>query len=252
VLREDVGAVRLHPEREELGQLRVEADAGDLAARRLEHLPVGEREASPVLRAQIGDLEPGVGDDVVVDDDGARVRELRDPVELALVRDLLERRGLILLEVDLLPGDALRQRLECALRRVLRDLGAVEVDDVRHVTRGERREELLVVEATTRVVDVAADRGGREICARVRDLVAGAEAVYLELRRCGERATRGSRARKRRCDDGQTACGDRYEREPLPPNVHSYPPDWNVRPRELRLWERSHTFFARVSRRLPA
>ena len=250
VLREDVDAVRLRPQREELRQLRVEADPGDLATRDLEHLLVRRGELAPVLRAQVGDLEAGIGHDLVVDDDGARVRELRDPVQRALVRGLLERRPLVLLEVDVLALDALRQRLERALGRVLGDLCAVEVDDVGHVARRERGEELLIVEAAPRVVDAAADRGSGDVGARVRDLVAGTESVDVERRRLSEGTPDGRRVRERRRDHGHTECGSRCDqREPLPTNEHLTLQDGKQKPDSAGLWERSHTKSRRMSRR---
>ena len=119
--------------------------------------------------------EPGVLDRGVVDQDDPAVVELRDPVDLAVDGQAIDRRLAVLGHVDAHLGDAVAQRLERALGDVGADDRAVHANDVGRVARGDRGQECLGVEVGLGELDRDVRVLLREdVIAGRRDLVRGA------------------------------------------------------------------------------
>lgn len=141
-----VRAVGLGPQRQELGELRVEPDPGDLATAGLVQLPGDGVQLVPVRGAHVGQGQAGLRERLAVHQDVAGVVELRHTVERPADRHLPERGRAVVGGLDPDGGDPVVQWLDDPLRRVAAHQAAVDVDQVGGVTAGDRGEELLRVE----------------------------------------------------------------------------------------------------------
>src|SRR5690606_31834497 len=93
VVGHELAAVGPHPEWEELGQLRVEAEARDVAAVNGRELLVELGDCLPVAGVDILDRQPGLFERRGVDDHQDHVVELGDAVDAAVHRDWLRGGG---------------------------------------------------------------------------------------------------------------------------------------------------------------
>ena len=134
---------------------------------------------------------------------------------LRALRGFRDRGVAVLLDVDRVALDARRERKERAPCGGRADLVPAEVDEIRDIPRGDRREELLVVEGAVRRGDTPADGFLGDRVARLRNVVAVRAEAHDRQVRGGRRARAGTFIRLRigqaHRDGNREGCG--YGRE---------------------------------------
>src|SRR5207237_10239475 len=120
----------------ERGDLRVDADPGELAAVDLGQLRVDPGQRGPVGQVHVGGGQPGLLEHRLVEVEHPDAAELGNAVDRAVQGDLVPGGLPVLPHVDVLLLDAVGQRLDGAALGVRADQLAVQVDQVRRVAGG--------------------------------------------------------------------------------------------------------------------
>lgn len=121
VRADEVGAVGLGPEGDELGDLGVDADTGQRVALADHERFIGRADRVPIGEVEVVHVQAGLLEGCRVDEPVARVHGLGDGIDLVVDGDLVDRRLVIEGRIEPAPLEALVQRHERVPRNVGRD-----------------------------------------------------------------------------------------------------------------------------------